>query len=608
MKTKNLSLKPLTLALALSPGLVLAESLNNIVVTAQNTVQPLAAVTANMHVVNREEIELKQYQNLAQALSSVAGVSVGTSGGLGHQTSVYIRGSNRILVLVNGIPVNDPTSINNLTNFESFSLNDIERIEVVKGGQSGVWGANAAAGVINIITRQSLQPYTAQAQITTGSDGFQQFAANLGVNSEQVDVNVSLSDTNSDGFSQMKPFQKDETNYERDGFNQIDTSFKLGVKPTKNQRIEGFVKQINMQAEYDSSFNGYASDTSSERENSTQIQQISYQVQHKRLNFKAWANQTQIQRNEGGWVSEGQRSEQGGQIKLNYRADDQAQVFVQNSQMTQEDGNNLKLSNQAVGLTNINRFGAFTLTQNIRQDEYNEFDHKTTGKIGTAYQFAPEIRLSANAGTAYTAPSLYQLTYGTTANLKPEETEDWDVRLEAWGLGVAYFNSEVKNLIDYGGSWPSDYYFNRTGTSQFNGYEIDYQRNLASIKTDLLLQYTQTNAEDENGVRLARRPENSASIDLTYYGMADTKVHWHTRYIGSKLDYRSGGEQEIGEYFVTDLSIDYAVNPNLSLNAKVINLFDEDYTDAVETANGATPSVVYSNGGQRFLLRLSGQF
>jgi vitamin B12 transporter len=608
MKTKNLSLKPLTLALALSPGLVLAESLNNIVVTAQNTVQPLAAVTANMHVINREEIELKQYQNLAQALSSVAGVSVGTSGGLGHQTSVYIRGSNRILVLVNGIPVNDPTSINNLTNFESFSLNDIERIEVVKGGQSGVWGANAAAGVINIITRQSQQPHTAQAQITTGSDGFQQFAANLGVNSEQVDVNVSLSDTNSDGFSQMKPFQKDETNYERDGFNQTDTSFKLGVKPTKNQRIEGFVKQINMQAEYDSSFSGYASDTSSERENSTKIQQISYQVQHKRLNFKAWANQTQIQRNEGGWVSEGQRSEQGGQIKLNYRADDQAQVFMQNSQMTQEDGNNLKLSNQAVGLTNINHFGTFTLTQNIRQDEYNEFDHKTTGKIGAAYQFAAEIRLSANVGTAYTAPSLYQLTYGTTANLKPEETEDWDVRLEAWGLGVTYFNSEVKNLIDYGGSWPSDYYFNRTGTSQFNGYEINYQRNLASIKTDLLLQYTQTNAEDENGVRLARRPENSASIDLTYYGMADTKVHWHTRYIGSKLDYRSGGEQEIGEYFVTDLSIDYALNPHLSLNAKVINLFDEDYTDAVETANGATPSVVYSNGGQRFLLRLSGQF
>lgn len=607
MKTKNLSLKPLTLALALSPGLVVAESFDNIVVTAQNIEQPLASVTASMHVINREEIELKQYQNLGQALSSVAGVSVGTSGGLGHQSSVYIRGSNRVLVLVNGVAVNDPTSINNLTNFEAFSLNDIERIEVVKGGQSGVWGANAAAGVINIITRQSQKPHTAEAQITTGSDGFQQFVANLGVNSEEVDINFTLSDTSSDGFSQMKPYKKDERDYERDGFKQTDSSFKLGIKPSKNQRIEGFIKQINMQAEYDSSFSGSSNDATSEREITTSIQQLSYKIKHNNLAFKTWISQTKIRRTEP-WAFEGVRSEQGGQIRLNYRSNDQLQAFVQNSQMRQEDGNNLNLKNQAVGLTNINRFGALTLTQNIRQDEYNEFNNKATGKIGAAYQFDPDIRLSANAGTAYTAPSLYQLTYGTTSNLKPEETEDWDIRLEAWGLGVAYFNSEVKNLIDYGGSWPSDYYFNRSGKSQFNGYEIDYQRDLSSIKTNLLLQYTQANAVDENGVRLARRPENTASVDLTYYGMADAKVHWHTRYIGSKLDYRSGGEQQIGEYFVTDLSIDYALNPHLSLNAKVINLFNEDYTDAVETANGSTPTVVYSNGGQRFLLRLSGQF
>jgi vitamin B12 transporter len=600
-------IKPLIAALCLSPGLVVADNqLSQIVVTASNSEQTINSVTANIFVITREDIEAKQYQTLTEALTSLPGISFSVSGGLGHTSSVYIRGSNRVLVLLNGVPLNDPTSINNSALFESMQLSNIERIEIVRGGQSSIWGANAAAGVINIISRETEQPHQVETSLTRGSHGYQQLATTLGVRNEQADFTYHFSNTQSDGFSQMKPYNGDETQFERDGFDQTDVSLSIGINPTKNQRLVAFVKNSDMQADYDSSWSGGPDDNASTRSVTTQVRQLNYQVQLDQVQIKAWVNETDIERNEAGWLSEGKQNQKALQLKSHYAKNANAHIILAENN-SETDNSNLKINNKTIGLYNQNQFGRLTLNQALRHDEYNAFQDKTTGRLGAGYQVNPAIRLFANIGTAYTAPTLFQLTQGITENLKPEETQDWDIRIEAWGLGITYFDSEVKNRIEYGGSWPNDYYFNQNGLSTFKGWEIDYARDLKSLKTQLELQFTQLEAKDDQGKTLARRPEQSASIDLRFYGAKDTQINWHTRYIGTKYDYRSNGTQQIGEYFVSDLTASYALTKHIDLQAKVKNLFNEDYTDAVETATGSTPDIIYANGGRQFFVGIRGK-
>lgn len=608
-KPKNLTLKPLIVALALSPGLVTADNrLSQIVVSANNTEQTQDTVTANMHVITREEIESRQYQTLTDALTSVPSVTFGLNGGRGHAANVNIRGSNRVLVLLNGIPLNDPSSIANTVNFESLQLDDIERIEIVRGAQSAIWGANAAAGVINIITQKATRQGSAQAGLTLGNNGYRQLNTSLQLVGEDVDATYHFNNTTTDGFSQLKPFKSNEYSFERDGYEQTDVSLGIGLNPTKQQRIETFVKQTTMDADFDDQYATDKLNNKATRQVKSHIRQLSYQLNVNNFRLASQVSETEIERTEGGsFAYLGKQDQKLFQIQRHYRQDDSTQISLVQSNIS-SDQNDLKVNNTAMSLFNQNLFGKLTLNQALRYDQFNKFTNKTTGRLGVAYAINQHTKLSSNTGTAYTAPSLYQLTYGSTQNLKPEETRDWDIRLDAYGFGIGYFNSVIHDMIEYEaiGNWYDpdfdDYFYNLAGKSKFSGWELDYSRNLNHLNTLLSMQYSQLKAKDDQGLTLARRPKQTASIDLQFYGIHDTKINWHTRYIGTKYDYRNEGTQQIGQYFISDLSANYAVNKQISLHAKVKNLFDEDYTDAVQNANGSIPNIVYANGGRQFFI------
>jgi len=607
---KTRTLKPLFAALAVLPGLVVADNqLSQIVVTANNTEQTQDTVTANMHVITREEIEARQYQTLTDALTSVPSVTFGVNGGRGHAANVYIRGSNRVLVLLNGIPLNDPSSIANTVNFESLQLDDIERIEIIRGAQSAIWGANAAAGVINIITQKATSQGSARAGLILGNNGYSQLSTSLQLVGEDVDASYHFNNTKTDGVTQLKPFKTNQNNFERDGYEQTDVSLAIGLNPTQQQRIETFVKQTTMDADFDSQFaTDKSNDSESTRQVKSTIRQLSYQLRSNHFELTSKVSETEIERTEGGGFNYlGKQDQKSLQLQKHYRQYDSTQISIAQSN-TSSDQNDLNVNNTALNLFNQNQFGKFTLNQALRYDQFNEFKNKTTGRVGAAYAINQHTKLSSNIGTAYTAPSLYQLTYGSTKNLRPEETKDWDIRIDTYGFGISYFNSEIHDMIEYQaiGNWGDpdydDYFYNLAGKSKFSGWELDYSRDLRPINTLLSLQYSQLKAKDDQGVTLARRPKQTAALDLQFYGIHATKINWHTRYIGTKYDYRNDGTQQIGQYFVSDLTVNFTVNNHISLHAKVKNLFNEDYTDAVESAKDTTPTTVYANGGQQFFI------
>ena len=604
MFTIRFKLKPLCAVLCLSPGLVMAENtLNNIVVTANNTEQTQRSVTANMQVITREDIETRQYQTLADALKSIPGISAYSNGGLGSSTSVFMRGmdSKNILVLVDGVAVNEPSSLSG-ANFNHILLSQVERIEVVKGPQSGVWGADAVAGVINIITTQA-KPHThVHTQLEVGSNAYRQLGAQLGSGNEQVDFMFTFNNTRTDGFSAVRAYKQSAYDFEADPFNQTDIGFKMGVNFTPNQRLQVNIQSSNATTHYDGTTTPNAQNAI---DFSSQIRQLQYRGQFDQIGVKAALQETKITRDYQPVNSTFDSQVIASSVALNYRYMQNHLVELAfNNKQQRNENNSQSFYNTGIGLTNTNQFnnGNLIFTQALRSDHFDKYDDKVTGKIGVKNYFTDAIFVSANYGTGYRAPNLSESAY---SRLKPESTEAHDITLGAYGLDLTYFHQKTDNKITYVSGWPITHYRNTAGKSTFEGVEAVFKHQIQAIQTDVNLSYTHLSAKDKDGKWFARQPEQQASLTLDYYGIHNTRLGLQTRYMGKAYDQADKKRAQIGDYFVTDLTADYQITPHVTLFGKVQNLFDEDYISAVASyvsATNDTPRFVYSNGGRMFFI------
>ena len=176
-------------------------SLDEITISsATKSEEKLKNVTANVDVITAEDIESRKFKTVAEALQTIAGIQVSSSGGIGQQTSLFLRGmdSKKTLVLIDGIRYNDPSG--NGANFEHLMINDIDRIEVIKGAQSSIWGADASAGVINIITKSSQDGTHGNATIEYGRYNSKTAKANISHKNEKNKCKLSCKLFNSNKF------------------------------------------------------------------------------------------------------------------------------------------------------------------------------------------------------------------------------------------------------------------------------------------------------------------------------------------------------------------------------------------------------------------------
>lgn len=614
-----MKLNPLTLALlsALSSSFATqafaesedssSSSLNTVMVTADHTQQTTHAITSNFQVITQEEIESKGYTSLEDALKYEAGFNFVTYGGLGQTTSIHMRGqSNRsTLILVDGVEMTNPMGTGGAL-LGNLLLSDVARIEIIKGPQSGIWGANASAGVINILTKRAYEP-SAKVAIESGSLNTKKLSATLSAASDQADFLFSVSDIQSDGFSAVKAYNGDAEDYESDGFSQTDALFKLGVNFTPEHRLETLVKIASGTTDYDWSNNPDQTDFASVDYRNT-LKKIQYRFQQPNFNVDLFLSDNEIEQ-----YYQANITEMG--VKGGYAyAPDQLLGFAATHKEFIKRNSSDRYDNQALALSNTNQFAdkTWVVTESLRSDRYSDFEDKITGKFGVKHYIQPSIYFSANYGTAYNAPTLFELTYGATADLKPETTNGYDLTVGIDNFSLSFYHTETEDLINYAGFWPNDYYENLDGTSTFEGIEVAYQRDFKTIDTDFSFNYAQGTAKDDNDQWLARRPEQTANIGLSYYGFANLVMDVQTQYVGTMYDLANQGGAQIGDYFVTDLILNYQVNKQLSLYAKAINLFDEDYTRAVAQYVGFDsnndPEYVYANGGRQYYFGLRGEF
>jgi vitamin B12 transporter len=548
-----------------------------IVVTAIKTEQTLKNTTSNVQVITAQELEEKHITSVIDALRTFTSISIAQSGGLGQQTSFYQRGfkTENTIVMIDGIRYNDPTQIGNTAQLEHLMVNNIERIEIINGAQSGIWGANAVAGVINIITKKAIERLSLGGNLEYGSYATTKIAADASQKIGALSYYIGVNQLKSDSFSALTPKGGNPEAYEADNYKNQTFNTKLGYDLTSSDALFGQFTFINATTHYD----GYAgsptyaplpNSTANEIHQVNRLGNIGYSHKLNALDTitTTYAVTTFDKKDPLGSTTafEGTNKEVNLQGSYHYTNDSFIVAGV-NTLDSKDTISSKELDSKGIFFTNTNKFTNLILTESLRYDAYNEFNNKTTGKIGTKYFFADDITLSANYGTAYRVPSLYELS--GNINLTPETTKGYDITAQYKGLTATYFNNQINNLIDYASG-----YKNVAGTSTFKGYEVKYQRNMNDALA-FNLAYNKLYAKDKNGAYYAKRPHDTASATIDYSGINKLFLSTTASHIGTRHE----GTVQTGRYTLWSAVVNYDLTNELTLYVKGENLTDKLYQE-----------------------------
>jgi len=598
MITKSFSL--ITVTLLLSTHTHAAETLEEItIISANKTPQSIQDTTANVTVITSDDIEEKGYQTVAQAIHTQAGIQVAQAGGLGQATSFFIRGmdSGKVLVLIDGMRLNDPSTTNGTALLDHLSTSNIEQIEIIKGGSSSIWGSNASAGVINIITKEPKAGIHGSLALSYGSYNTRGVDADLSYKDEKITAQVLGSYLKTDGFSALAPRDAEEDAYENKNAN-----IKFGYALNENNHIMLSYNKIKTKTEYDDAFSlaqaeddyshatseqsNYALDYDFKLNNYTALFHASKGA-YERAYFTSGffgdgINRYNATLKEYSLINKYDYTEGKVVLGLEYKDID---GFNQYNDFSASEA---AYTNKAVYISNLYAINENTLLEtNLRYDNYDEFDNETTYKIGLKHDhaFLEGFKTSANYYSSYDAPSSYQLANPSLGTLlKPSYTEGFDV---SGGykelLTVTYFNNKVEDNIDYimdpmtfiGG------YQNIDGESKFSGLEVSSAYSLLS-KLLLSANYTHLiDFEKEDGSDLPRRAKDTFNASLSYYTENDIHFGIDAQYIGDRLDtdggYPVASDVPTGNYTLWNLNFAAKIAEDLDLNIHARNIFDKEY-------------------------------
>ena len=545
--------------------------------SATKSEQSIKDVTSTVEVITSYELEAKHITTVTQALNQISGINYTSNGGLGKSTSLFLRGfdSKRTLVLIDGIRYNDATSASGAP-FEHLMITDIEQIEIIKGAQSGIWGADASAGVINIITKKADKGTHGSILAEYGSFSTKKYGANIAHATKDFNVKASYQKVDSDGFSAYQANGTDLDSYEDDGYENDTANLKFGYNINAENKIEVSHTIINAEGEYDS-FNADADSTTKTED---AFSNIRYENITDFSKNEVYVNRSTFDRE---YVSsstsefDGSVDEYGVNSNIPYGdGSDFVIVGFDYKKFEHLNSINKNFNNKAAFVTNSNIIDdKLVVTESLRADKYSAFDDKTTGKVGAKYNFEKDIYVSSNIGTAYNIPTLYQLysVYGN-ASLKAENTKSIDASLGYKSTKVTYFYNTIEDMIDY--SFSTSKYANIDGKSKIKGLEIDYKNN---ITRDILLSlnYTKLSAKNEDKETLRRRADQTLKFGIDYFGLPKFHFNLSGEYVGDRYDSDNKQGAQTGRYTVMNLVANYQVSKDIVTYVKVDNLTDKEY-------------------------------
>ena len=583
-----------------------ALQVGDVVVTATRTETPAAQVASSVTVVTSEEIERRQLRLVTDVLRRIPGVDVRRNGGPGTTTSIFIRGgdSDHVLVLLDGVELNDPSSPSRAAILNDLTTEDIERIEVVRGPQSVLYGGDAMSGVIQIFTKRG----SGKPKVVGSGEGGSYSTARgvVSVSGATDDVNYAVSGSywSTDGFSATT------AGSERDGYRNGTASARVGWKLNDQFSLDSVFRYSDAKAQFD----GF----SREKGHHIDSEQLLARFAPKLSLFDGRWVQTL-----SGQFSRNERDTSGdspSRVEANlYALDWQNEVRVVEGHLVtlglEQQWEEADLAafddsrdNFAVYLQDQISWGERLFgTAGFRYDNSSDFESKVTYRF-TAGVSVPEIHtiFRSSYGTGFKAPSLSDILNPTAIsvqpNLDPEKSEGVDIGFETslsdgrFVTTATFFYNDVHDLIiaiDVDPD-PDDFVFDflNFNLDHSEAYGVETTVDLEIIKNLRFTgNYTFTHTEVKgapagfgiaDGSRLLRRPTHKASMDLIW-DFLDHRGEFaaNVLYVGDRRDLGPGGAVTADDYVTLNLTGRFKINEWLTVFARVDNVTDEDYQDVL---------------------------
>ncbi|HZW26574.1 MAG TPA: TonB-dependent receptor [Gallionella sp.] len=576
-------------------------ALDEVVVTAARVEQPLDQSLAHTTIIGQKEIRESQAVDVASLLKTLAGVEIYQTGGVGKQSSLFVRGTNssHALVLLDGVRIGSATS--GMTAIDQLMLDQVERIEVVRGNVSSLYGSEGIGGVIQIFTRRGKGAPALNASAGAGSHNTLRATAGFGGEAGDTSFNVQVSKFKTDGVSSIKSSLVPAVNPDKDGYDNTSISANVRQRFGDDHNLSFSLFDSRADSQTDNSF-GLTADVNQSRAAVSKMALASdnrlSEMWQSKLQLSQGMDDTQNFLNGApdlglgaqfktvsdqiGWQNTLQLGEHN---VLNIGIEQLKQRVSSNTAFSRTNRTDDSLF---AGYTGV--YGAHQVQLNLRRDRYSDFGAADTHLLGYGYDVNDAWRVTASTATAFKAPTLNDLfypfvnfgfgfSYAGNPNLKPERSRNNELGLHYAAGGqradIVYFDNRIRDLI-VNNNLPASTVVN-LGEARIDGFELTYAGQFGDTGVKAAL--TQQNPRDaQTGLALLRRAKSFANLGVTQkLGAWQVGGEWQHSGVRADIDINTFARTTLAGYDVVNLTARYELDKQLGLSLRVDNLFNKDY-------------------------------
>ncbi len=586
-----------------------AKNLDTVVVTATKSKQKLADIGRVVAYISPEDINRAQGKTLPELLNTIPGIIFsGAQNAPGISSDVYIRGeaTGNTLILIDGFPVNNPSATNNSYDLNAFPLDQIDHIEILKGSGSTLYGSDAVAGVINIITKHPKgKGVKAGVQLSGGTYNTFKESAYANGNINKTGIAVNFSNTDSKGF----PAATDVTgtnNFKNDAFHQRSISTNLTQLVSEKITLNG-----NFQTSYnagDLPQGAFTDDKNYTYHNTFLFAGVGGKLKLDQGELKVNISQNNVWNNYNDvagtypYLQNNIGHITNGEAIWNYNLNKYLEItsgldfksFNSNQSGTygtisSKDAHNAIASIYSSLLLKGN---IFNLELGGRYNHDNKYGNNFTYTFNPSIYVTKQLKLFTTIASAYKAPTLYQLfsPYGNIG-LKPETTTSyeaglsWDIISNILKFNTAFYQYNTKNIIYFKSLATAPFGIYKNGQSETNkGFESELKLDIHAFSASAYIAYVEGKLTDENSVAtnfLIRRPKHTLGLTANYKFSNSFSAGLNYKYVGDRNDtnFDTGATVLLKNYNLLDAHLQYQVNKRLFFFAEVKNIFDVKYSD-----------------------------
>jgi vitamin B12 transporter len=599
-------------------------TLDEVIVTATRTPQQQESVIADVSVINAEEIKRGGQSTLIELLQRQPGIEITNNGGAGKTSGVFMRGTNtgHTLVLIDGVRVQSATA--GTTTLENIPIQQIDRIEIVRGPLTSLYGQDAIGGVIQIFTKKGVDGFKPYANLGFGT--YDTTLAEAGLRGKQNDtayaLNVSANKTN--GFSSLDTSNPNLN--DKDGYRNLAVTGSVSHKIAEGHEVGLNLMHSKGRTRYDNSFNIDATSPAFNPAFSdyANLEQHTYSLFSKNQILSNWHSTVRISQGFdetvnyaalGPFTSESRSLFRTKQDQFNWQNDISLPVGVLTLMYDRlEDKvnsttvyNNSKRTNEGYVVSYVADVDAHTFQASAREDHNSSFGNNVTGGLGYGYNINNAWRITGSYGSAFKAPTFNDLyfpdSFGfatSNPNLKPEKSDNVEASLryrdDTSSASLTAYENKIRDLIILDSAFiPAN-----LNKAKIRGVTLAASQRWENLDLGGSIDI-QSPRDDASDNMLVRRANRHGQFNLGY-SIQDWR--FGTEVVTSSARYNdSANTLRMGGYTIFNMTAQYKIHRDWTLQARANNVFDKNYRLSLD-GNPATTGFAYNTPGANVFVNI----